>query len=58
MNWRARPSAALVTLLVVHLLAHIRNILLGFAPQITRDLSQRYAQYGLPVGAVWCRVMA
>ena len=54
MNWKKSPAAILATLLTIHLLAHIdRNMLLGFSPQITRDLGLSNAQYGLLVGAVW-----
>jgi len=54
MRWKNSPHAVLVSLLVVHVLAHIdRNMLLGFAPQITRDLGLGNAQYGFLAGAVW-----
>jgi predicted MFS family arabinose efflux permease len=54
MNWKNRPGAVLATLLTIHLLGQIdRNMLLGFSPQITRDLSLSNAQYGFLVGAVW-----
>ena len=54
MNWKKSPGAVLATLLAIHLLGHIdRNILLGFSPQITRDLALSNAQYGFLVGAVW-----
>ncbi|MCW8278532.1 MFS transporter [Pseudomonas sp. PCH199] len=40
--------------MVIHLLAQVdRNILLGFAPQITGELAINNAQYGFLVGAVW-----
>ena len=39
---------------MIHMLAHIdRNMLLGFSPQITADLSLSNAQYGFLAGAVW-----
>ena len=54
MNWKNRPGAMLATLLTIHLLGQIdRNMLLGFSPQITRDLALSNAQYGFLVGAVW-----
>jgi len=54
MNWKNRPVAVLIGLLLIHVLAHIdRNMLLGFSPQITRDLSLSNAQYGFLNGAVW-----
>ncbi len=54
MFWKRSPSAVLITLLVIHVLAHIdRNMLLGFSPQITEDLALSNAQYGFLVGAVW-----
>ncbi|RDK07233.1 MFS transporter [Cupriavidus lacunae] len=54
MFWKKCPSAVLATLLTIHLLAHIdRNVLLGFSPQIIKDLAINNAQYGFLVGAVW-----
>ncbi|MBP0625175.1 MFS transporter [Cupriavidus consociatus] len=54
MLWKKSPSAVLATLLTIHLLAHIdRNMLLGFSPQIIKDLAINNAQYGFLVGAVW-----
>ena len=54
MRWKHHPRAALLALLVIHVFAHIdRNMLLGFSPQITRDLALSNAQYGFLVGAVW-----
>jgi len=54
MQWKNSPRAAMTALLVIHILAHIdRNMLLGFSPQITRDLGLSNAQYGFLVGAVW-----
>lgn len=54
MRWKDSPRAVLLALLVLHVLAHIdRNMLLGFSPQITRDLGISNAQYGLLAGAVW-----
>jgi predicted MFS family arabinose efflux permease len=54
MRWKQSPYAVLVALLVIHVLAHIdRNMLLGFSPQITRDLALSNAQYGFLAGAVW-----
>jgi MFS family permease len=39
MFWKKSPCAVLATLMVIHLLAQVdRNILLGFAPQITGEL--------------------
>ncbi|MBV8605361.1 MAG: MFS transporter [Pelomonas sp.] len=52
--WRRRPHALLAGLLLLHVLAHIdRNMLLGFASQITAELGLSNAQYGFLVGAVW-----
>jgi predicted MFS family arabinose efflux permease len=54
MFWKKSPPAVLASLLVIHLLAHIdRNMLLGFSPQIIKDLALSNAQYGFLVGAVW-----
>lgn len=54
MRWKDSPRAVLAALLFIHVLAHIdRNMLLGFSPQITRDLGLSNAQYGLLAGAVW-----
>lgn len=54
MFWKKSPPAILGSLLVIHLLAHIdRNMLLGFSPQIIKDLALSNAQYGFLVGAVW-----
>lgn len=54
MDWKGKPPLVLAVLLALHLVAHIdRNMLLGFAPQITRDLALSNAQYGFLVGAVW-----
>ncbi len=54
MGWKNHPRTVLLALLATHVLAHIdRNMLLGFAPQITRDLALNNAQYGFLTGAVW-----
>ena len=54
MRWKQSPQAVLSVLLAIHVIAHIdRNMLLGFSPQITRDLSISNAQYGFLAGAVW-----
>jgi predicted MFS family arabinose efflux permease len=54
MRWKQNPHAVLVALLVIHVVAHIdRNMLLGFSPQITKDLAISNAQYGFLAGAVW-----
>lgn len=54
MRWKENPHAVLVGLLVIHVMAHVdRNMLLGFSPQITRDLAISNAQYGFLAGAVW-----
>lgn len=54
MNWKKNTVAVLIGLLLIHVLAHIdRNMLLGFSPQITADLSLSNAQYGFLTGAVW-----
>ncbi|MBP6777351.1 MAG: MFS transporter [Piscinibacter sp.] len=54
MKWKNYPVAALMALLVIHVIAHIdRNMLLGFSPQITKDLAINNAQYGFLAGAVW-----
>ncbi|MBN9406482.1 MAG: MFS transporter [Burkholderiales bacterium] len=54
MGWKNHPRTVLLALLAAHTLAHIdRNMLLGFAPQITRDLALSNAQYGFLTGAVW-----
>ncbi|WP_019447327.1 MFS transporter [Cupriavidus sp. BIS7] len=53
-RWKNYPRSVLAVLLAIHMLAHIdRNMLLGFSPQITKDLALSNAQYGLLVGAVW-----
>lgn len=53
-SWKQNPQAVLIALLVIHVVAHIdRNMLLGFSPQITADLSLGNAQYGFLAGAVW-----
>ncbi|MEM5383126.1 MFS transporter [Paraburkholderia phymatum] len=54
MFWKKSPAAVLASLLVIHLLAHTdRNMLLGFSPQIIRDLALSHTQYGFLAGAVW-----
>jgi predicted MFS family arabinose efflux permease len=54
MRWKDKPYAVLIALLVIHVIAHIdRNMLLGFSPQITKDLGLSNAQYGFLAGAVW-----
>ncbi len=54
MRWKQSPHAMLIALLVIHVIAHIdRNMLLGFSPQITKDLAISNAQYGFLAGAVW-----
>lgn len=54
MRWKQNPAAVLFALLAVHVIAHIdRNMLLGFSPQITKDLAISNAQYGFLAGAVW-----
>lgn len=54
MNWKNKPIAVLVGLLLVHVLAHIdRNLLSGFAPQITQELMLNNKQFGFLTGAVW-----
>ena len=54
MRWKQSPGSVLAALLAVHVLAHIdRNMLLGFSPQVTRDLALTNTQYGFLVGAVW-----
>lgn len=54
MRWKQSPYAMLIALLVIHVIAHIdRNMLLGFSPQITKDLAISNAQYGFLAGAVW-----
>lgn len=53
-NWKQYPSAVLSGLVVLHVIAHIdRNMLLGFSPQIIRDLQISNTQYGFLTGAVW-----
>jgi len=53
-RWKNYPRSVLIALLAIHVLAHIdRNMLLGFSPQITKDLALSNAQYGLLTGAVW-----
>jgi predicted MFS family arabinose efflux permease len=53
MRWKQNPQAVLIALLVIHVIAHIdRNMLLGFSPQITKDLAISNAQYGFLAGAV------
>ncbi|MFO1285823.1 MAG: 3-keto-5-aminohexanoate cleavage protein [Rubrivivax sp.] len=47
-----KPHAVLIVLLAIHAIAYIdRNMLLGFSPQITRDLALSNAQYGFLAGA-------
>jgi predicted MFS family arabinose efflux permease len=54
MRWKDKPYSVLVALLAIHVMAHIdRNMLLGFSPQITKDLALSNAQYGFLAGAVW-----
>ncbi|MEX3934378.1 MFS transporter [Paraburkholderia phymatum] len=54
MFWKKSPAAVVASLLVIHLLAHTdRNMLLGFSPQIIRDLALSHTQYGFLAGAVW-----
>jgi len=54
MRWKDSPRAVLFALLVIHVIAHIdRNMLLGFSPQVTKDLALNNAQYGFLAGAVW-----
>lgn len=54
MQWKKKPVAILMCLLLIHVMAHIdRNMLLGFSPQIVRDLALSHAQYGFLVGSVW-----
>jgi len=54
MRWKDKPRAVLAALLAIHVLAHVdRNMLLGFSPQITRDLALSNARYGFLTGAVW-----
>lgn len=54
MRWKDRPHTVLMALLAIHVIAHIdRNMLLGFSPQITKDLALSNAQYGFLAGAVW-----
>ncbi|HQR22284.1 MAG TPA: MFS transporter [Burkholderiaceae bacterium] len=54
MRWKEKPYTVLAALLAIHVLAHIdRNMLLGFSPQIIRDLALSNAQYGFLAGAVW-----
>lgn len=53
-SWKKSPAAVLITLIVLSVMAQIdRNMLLGFSPQITRDLMLTNGQYGFLVGAVW-----
>jgi len=54
MRWKDHPRTVLIALLLIHVLAHVdRNMLLGFSPQITRELGLSNAQYGFLTGAVW-----
>ena len=54
MNWKKHPVAMLLGLLIIHVLAHIdRNLLSGFAPQITQELGLNNKQFGFLTGAVW-----
>ena len=51
---RRNPWLVLAFLVLIHVLAHVdRNVLLGFSPQITRDLALTDTQFGFLVGAVW-----
>ena len=48
------PWKILGVLLFIHVIAHIdRNMLMGFAPDITRELSLNNTQFGFLAGAVW-----
>lgn len=54
MSWKSKPVAVLLGLLIIHVLAHIdRNLLSGFAPQITQELALNNKQFGFLSGAVW-----
>jgi predicted MFS family arabinose efflux permease len=54
MHWKSKPLAVLSGLLLIHVLAHIdRNLLSGFAPQITQELALNNKQFGFLSGAVW-----
>ncbi|TXH87781.1 MAG: MFS transporter [Rhodoferax sp.] len=54
MNWKSKPIAVLMGLLLIHVLAHIdRHMLSGFAPQITQELVLNNKQFGFLTGAVW-----
>lgn len=54
MAWKSKPVAVLLGLLIIHVLAHIdRNLLSGFAPQITQELALNNKQFGFLSGAVW-----
>ena len=54
MNWKGKPTAVLVGLLLIHVLAHIdRHMLSGFGPQITQELALNNKQFGFLTGAVW-----
>ena len=54
MRWKDKPYAVLIALLALHVIAHIdRNMLLGFSPQITKDLALSNTQFGFLAGAVW-----
>lgn len=54
MNWKSKPIAVLLGLLLIHVLAHIdRHMLSGFAPQITQELALNNKQFGFLTGAVW-----
>ncbi len=54
MNWKSKPVAVLLGLLIIHVLAHIdRHLLSGFAPQITQELALNNKQFGFLTGAVW-----
>jgi predicted MFS family arabinose efflux permease len=54
MTWKNKPAAILAGLLLIHILAHIdRNLLSGFAPQITQELALNNKQFGFLSGAVW-----
>ena len=53
-NWKQYPALALAGLVALHIIAHIdRNMLMGFSPQIIKDLRLSNTQYGFLSGVVW-----
>jgi len=51
---KAHPQSVFAVLLFINIIGYVdRSMLLGFSPQITRDLELSNTQFGLLTGAVW-----